>query len=89
MSQGKTSERQSMQNPVDMHVGHYLSLELEAHGHDVRWLAERTGMETEQLRLLLASANMEAALFVRLGETIDPHFLQGLEQRMLAGHANG
>ena len=68
------------------HAGRFLSEMLEGQGHDVQWLAAKTGIGEEAVRQLLGWANMDAALFVQMGEAVAPDFLQRLEAVMFEGN---
>ncbi|MBR5169775.1 MAG: hypothetical protein IKW85_04340 [Muribaculaceae bacterium] len=64
------------------HAGRFLSEMLEGQGHDVQWLAAKTGIGEEAVRQLLGRSNMDAALFVQMGEAVTSDFLQRLEAVM-------
>ena len=73
---------------MKLDAGGFLRQALETEGHDAAWLAERTGMEPAALGTLLAHANLDAALFVRLGEAIRPDFLFLLDNLIFANNSN-
>lgn len=60
------------------HAGRFLREELEWSGHDSEWLAACTGMEKSVVEALLGRDNMDAELFVRLGNHIGQHFFDRL-----------
>ena len=64
----------------DFHAGHFLRNILQEGGHDVRWLAERTGRDIAVLDTLLDQANMDAELFVRIGLPLQPLFMQRVDE---------
>ncbi|MBR5377644.1 MAG: hypothetical protein IK135_00825 [Bacteroidales bacterium] len=48
----------------------------------MQWLAAKTGIGEEAVRQLLGRSNMDAALFVQMGEAVTSDFLQRLEAVM-------
>ncbi|GEM_PF-5419319 len=68
------------------HAGQFLSAMLQSQGHDAQWLAAKTGTNENAVRQLLGRDNMDAALFVKMGEAFAPDFLQRLEAVMFESH---
>ena len=64
----------------DFHAGRFLRETLDGSGHDMAWLALRTGMTPAELEALLAQPNMDAELFVRTGMPMDPLFMRRVEE---------
>lgn len=64
----------------DFHAGHFLRDILQETGHDVPWLAQRTGREMAFLESLLEQSNMDAELFVRIGMPMQPLFMQRVDE---------
>ena len=73
----------SFNNGSDFHAGRFLSDVMQAAGRDVAWLSAQTGMDEQALEALLAKPNMDARLFVEVGEKIDPLFFQRLDETIL------
>ena len=67
-------------NEDDFHAGWFLRKTLDVSGHDVLWLAARVGMVQAELEALLAQPNMDAELFVRLGLSMEPLFMQRVDE---------
>ena len=62
------------------HAGHFLRQLLQEEGHDVSWLANRLSVPYEFLNCILEQPNMDAELFVRLGNPLEPLFLQRMHE---------
>lgn len=71
---------------TSFHAGQFLSEMLQCQGLDTQWFAAKTGMGEEAVRQLLGRSNMDAALFVQMGEAVAPDFLQRLEAVMFEGN---
>ena len=69
---------------MEFHAGRYLSGLLAVEGRNAEWLADEAGMSPAEVSRLLACSNMEAALFVHLGEAASPDFMQGLDRLIFA-----
>ena len=76
----KVLMQKKIQNPDGFHAGRFLRNILQEGGHDVRWLAERTGRDIAFLDTLLDQANMDAELFVRIGLPMEPLFMQRVDE---------
>lgn len=72
--------QKKIQDSVGFHAGHFLRSILQEGGHDVPWLAARTGREIAVLDTLLEQPNMDAELFVRLGLPLEPLFMQRVDE---------
>ena len=66
--------------PADFHAGRFLCDVLQEAGHDVAWLAARTGSDAVWLEHLLEQPNMDAELFVRIGMPMEPLFMRRVEE---------
>ena len=64
----------------DFHAGHFLCNILQEEGHDMAWLAAKTGVPVEILNCILTQPNMDAELFVRLGMPMQPLFMQRVHE---------
>ena len=60
--------------------GDFLRQLLQEEGHDLPWLALRTGRDVAILESLLAQPNMDAELFVRIGLPLQPLFMQRVDE---------
>ena len=69
---------------VALHAGHFLRDVLQEQGHDVAWLAERTGRDEAFVANLLEQPNMDAELFVRMGMPMEPLFFTRLDELIFA-----
>lgn len=67
-------------NDDDFHAGRFLRETLNGSGHDVPWLAEKTGMPQAELETLFDMPNMDAELFIRTGLPLDPLFMQRVDE---------
>ena len=75
--------QKKIQNEDGFHAGHFLRDLLQEEGHDVAWLAMRTGRDEAALKKLLDQPNMDAELFVRLGLPLQPLFMQRMDALVL------
>ena len=75
-------KRRKMNDAVDtdFHAGHFLREVMRASGHDEVWLSIQTGMDQKALEALLNQSNMDARLFVEVGERMQPLFFQRGEE---------
>ena len=71
---------------TDFHAGRFLREELDRSGHDSEWLSAQTGVPIEELEKLYTEPNMDALLFVRLGNPLRPHFFDRLHERIFGPH---
>ena len=75
-------KRRKMNDAVDtdFHAGQFLREVMRASGHDEVWLSIQTGMDQKALEALLNQSNMDARLFVEVGEQMQPLFFQRVEE---------
>ena len=63
----------------DFNAGRFLRGELAKSGHDVAWLAERSGYEQDYIARLFLQSNMDAELFVSVGRHLGESFFAALD----------
>lgn len=75
-------KRRKMNDAVDtdFHAGHFLREVMCEAGRDTVWLAGKTGMTEEALQALFEKPNMDACLFVKVGEWMQPIFFQRVDE---------
>ena len=64
----------------DFHAGRFLREVMCEAGRDTVWLAGKTGMTEEALQALFEKPNMDARLFVKVGEWMQPIFFQRVDE---------
>lgn len=64
------------------HAGRFLQESLQESGHDVAWLAAKTGRTVPEIEALLALPNMDAELFVRMGYPMGPFFFDRVHKEI-------
>ena len=64
----------------DFHTGRFLRELMEEEGHDTLWLSGQTGIGMDVIEGLFGQMNMDAELFVRLGQPLNPLFLQRVDE---------
>ena len=79
------SNQASFNGFATFHAGRFLQEELLRSGHNVEWLAECMGMEKASVEGLFGQDNMDAKLFVQLGNHIGNRFFERLHV-IIFGH---
>ena len=82
-------KRRKMNDAVDtdFHAGQFLREVMRASGHDEVWLSIQTGMDQKALEALLNQSNMDARLFVEVGERMQPLFFQRVDEMVFGKNA--
>ena len=73
---------------LDFHAGHFLQALLQEEGHDVAWLPANTGRDEAFLEDIMEQPNMDAELFVRIGLSLQPLFMQRVDEMIFGSKAS-
>ncbi len=74
--------RKLQQEDPEFHAGKFLLKEMIGMNHDVEWLSAHSGYDVEFLLQLFQQSNMDALLFVKIGNAIGPAFFKDLNRLM-------
>ena len=68
------------------HAGQFLKESLERSVCTIEWLAEKTGMEVSELECIFKQSNMDAVLFVNIGNHFGMTFFDTLHEVIFHHH---
>ncbi len=69
-------------NSEEFHAGRFLREQMLGMGRDIEWLSSLSGYDVDFLTMLFEQPNMDAELFVRIGNALGPTFFDECHRLM-------